>query len=83
MEWKLQKQRAAGTKKIVKLQGSIAKAEEEMAALDGEMLEAGVDLSKIHELTARKEELQATLDARYAEWEELEALLGGTELAAA
>ena len=24
-----------------------------------------------------------TLDARYAEWEELEALLGGTELAAA
>ena len=36
-----------------------------MAALDGEMLEAGVDLSKIHELTARKEGLQATLDARY------------------
>ena len=65
------------------LEGLISEAEDEMAALDSEMLQAGADLSRLGELSATKETLQEKLDAWYAEWDDLEALLADDELAPA
>ena len=53
-------------------------AEEEIAAIDGEMLRAGSDLDALKDLGARRDALQEQVDAKYVEWDSLEALLGET-----
>ena len=74
-ERRLQKRRNAAPKKIEKLEGSIGAAEARMEELDGEMVAAGADVQALTELGAKKDALQAEVDAWYAEWDELEALL--------
>nr|WP_325184915.1 ABC-F family ATP-binding cassette domain-containing protein [uncultured Oscillibacter sp.] len=49
----------------------IAKAEEEIAALEGEMEAAACDYEKLTALTEQRETAQAALDALYEKWERL------------
>ncbi len=49
----------------------IAKAEEQIAALDSGMEAAACDYEKLTELTAQKEAAQGELDALYERWEQL------------
>ncbi len=70
-----QKRRSAAPKRIAKLEQSIAEVEDEMGRVDSDMMSAGSDASRALELSARRSELATSLDAMYAEWEELEAML--------
>ena len=49
----------------------IAKAEEQIAALEADMEAAACDYEKLTELTAEREAAQAALDALYERWERL------------
>ena len=66
---------SGGTKNLEKqlrtVERDIAKAEERMEALDGQMQENACDYQKLQELVAEKDAAQAELDALYARWEEL------------
>jgi len=66
---------SAAPKKIAKVEAAIAQAEAEIEQLDTEMLRVGTDVAKLTELDASKEAVQRKVNAWYAEWEELEALL--------
>ena len=56
----------------------IAKAEEEIAALEGEMEAAACDYEKLTALTEQRETAQAALDALYEKWERLSEEAGET-----
>ena len=66
---------SGGTKNLEKqlrtVERDIAKAEERMEALDGQMQENACDYQKLQELVAEKDAAQAELDAFYARWEAL------------
>ena len=66
---------SGGTKNIEKqlrtVERDIAKAEERMETLDGQMQENACDYQKLQELVAEKDAAQAELDALYERWEEL------------
>ncbi len=49
----------------------IAKAEEQIAELEGKMEAAACDYERLTELTAEREAAQAALDALYEKWEQL------------
>jgi ATPase subunit of ABC transporter with duplicated ATPase domains len=49
----------------------IAKAEEQIAALEADMEAAACDYERLTELTAQREAAQAELDALYERWEQL------------
>ena len=49
----------------------IAKAEEQIAALEAGMEAAACDYEKLTELTAQREAAQGELDALYERWEQL------------
>ena len=49
----------------------IARAEENIAALEADMEAAACDYEKLTELTAAREDAQADLDALYERWERL------------
>ena len=49
----------------------IARAEEEIAALERDMEAAACDYEKLTALTAERETAQAELDALYEKWEQL------------
>ena len=62
-------------KKIKKIEEKIERLEGKIVAIDDDMVAAGADVGRCIELQATKDELQRELDACYAEWEELEALI--------
>lgn len=65
------KAQQAARRQLTICERDIAKAEERMAALDGEMEAAACDYEKLNELVKEKESAQAELDALYERWEQL------------
>ena len=61
----------AARRQLTICERDIAKAEEQMAALDGAMEAAACDYEKLNELVQEKEKAQAELDALYEKWEQL------------
>jgi ATPase subunit of ABC transporter with duplicated ATPase domains len=62
-------------KRISKLESLIEKAEEEIAAIDKEMLKNGSHVGKLVVLSEKKESLEEQITEYMEEWEQLEALL--------
>ena len=65
------KAQQAARRQLTICERDIAKAEERIAALDGEMEAAACDYEKLNELVKEKESAQAELDALYERWEQL------------
>ena len=61
----------AARRQLTICERDIAKSEERLAALDGEMEDAACDYEKLNELLGQKAEVQAELDALYEKWESL------------
>jgi len=61
----------AARRQLTICERDIAKAEERLAELDGEMEAAACDYEKLNELMKEKESAQAELDALYGKWETL------------
>ena len=61
----------AARRQLTICERDIAKAEEQMAALDQAMEAAACDYEKLNELVQEKEKAQAELDALYEKWEQL------------
>ena len=54
---------------------AVARAEEALEALNGQMEEAATDYVRLQELCAEKERMEEELSALYEQWEELSAAL--------
>ena len=71
--------RSGGTKMLEKqvsaAERAVAKAEEALEALNGQMEEAATDYVRLQELCAEKERMEGELAALYEQWEELSAAL--------
>ena len=71
--------RSGGTKMLEKqvsaAERAVAKAEEALEALNGQMEEAATDYVRLQELCAEKECMEGELAALYEQWEELSAAL--------
>ena len=75
VERRLQKARSQAPKKLKEVEKKIEKAEAELEELDGELMRVGADASKALELTQKRSEVEASVEALYEQWEELEGLL--------
>ena len=71
--------RSGGTKMLEKqvsaAERAVARAEEALEALNGQMEEAATDYVRLQELCAEKERMEEELSALYEQWEELSAAL--------
>ena len=67
-------------KKIKMLEPKIEAKEAAIIELDAELTRASADVEKVQNLFAEKTALQAEVDAMYAEWEELEALVAAANV---
>jgi ATP-binding cassette subfamily F protein uup len=67
-------------KKIKMLEPKIEEKEAAIVELDAELTRASADVEKVQNLFAEKTALQAEVDAMYAEWEELEALVAAANV---
>ena len=67
-------------KKIKMLEPKIEAKEAAIMELDAELTRASADVEKVQNLFAEKTALQAEVDAMYAEWEELEALVAAADV---
>ena len=71
--------RSGGTKMLEKqvsaAERAVAKAEEALEALNGQMEEAATDYVRLQELCAEKERMEGELAALYEQWEDLSAAL--------
>ena len=65
------KAQQAARRQLTICERDIAKAEERIAALDGDMEAAACDYEKLNALLKEKEAAQAELDALYERWEQL------------
>jgi len=63
-------------KRLGKIEPSIEKLEKQISEVDAKMLEAGRDLDMLTDLQAKKEQMEEKTAKLYAEWEELEELIG-------
>jgi len=70
-----QKKAFNAPKRIQKLENMIETAEGRVADIDGEMMEAGADLSRLTDLQSEKDVEEAKIAEMMGEWEELESLL--------
>lgn len=61
----------AARRQLTICERDIAKTEESLAALDGDMEAAACDYERLNELMGEKEAVQAELDALYEKWESL------------
>jgi ABC-type multidrug transport system ATPase subunit len=69
------KKLSAAPKRIAKLQLIIEEKERKVEEYGKKMYHAGSDVAKVMEFSERKEALASEVEALYAEWDELEAML--------
>jgi len=69
------KKMSAAPKRIAKLQVIIEEKEQKVEEYGKKMYHAGSDVAKVIEFSERKEALAVEVEALYAEWDELEAML--------
>ena len=72
---KTRKKRHNAPKRMAKLEGLIADAEAAVADVDADLVKAGADAGLAMDLQAKRDDLQASVDAHWAEYADLEALL--------
>ena len=65
------KAQQAARRQLTICEREIAKAEERIAALEGEMEAAACDYEKLNDLLKQKDAVQGELDALYERWEQL------------
>ena len=70
------KAQQAARRQLTICEREIAKAEEQIAALEAEMEANACDYEKLEELTTRRDDAQASLDSLYLRWEELSEAAG-------
>ena len=70
-----QKRRGQAPKRIAKIEEKVEALEGEVAGIDEEMMRKGSDVAALAELQVQRDEAQGKIDALLSEWEELEALL--------